>query len=156
MVRKLTFSLALSAACMFAASAIAQEEATTKAISAKAKFKMANYTSQYASGGCATCGTGGGSDSFATGAAYGGPHAMAYGRVWGGAQSSRDCARFKHYPYVYYPQNYVGDEYFRSSDSLYHRYPAEMQIPVYNRKWHNYYPSNRRYHSGHHFLLDVF
>ena len=81
---------------------------------------------------------------------------MAYGRVWGGAQSARDCARFNHYPYVYYPQNFMGDEYFRSSDSMYYRYPAEMQIPVYNRHWHNYYPSNRRYHWGHHFILDVF
>ena len=24
------------------------------------------------------------------------------------------------------------------------------------RQWHNFYPSNRRYHSGHHFMLDVF
>lgn len=157
MVRRLTFSVALSAACMVAMTASAQEEETTKAISAKAKIHMANYTSQYSSGGsCATCGSGSSGDSFATGAAYGGPHAMAYGRVWGGAQSNRDCSRFYHYPYVYYPQNYKGDEYFRSSDSMYNRYPAEMQIPVYNRHWHNYYPSSRRYHSGHHFILDVF
>ncbi|MCP4829039.1 MAG: calmodulin-binding protein, partial [Proteobacteria bacterium] len=40
--------------------------------------------------------------------------------------------------------------------SLYHRYPPEMRIPVYNKKWHNYYPSHRRFHSGHHFILDVF
>ena len=76
--------------------------------------------------------------------------------MWGGAQSSRDCNRFYHYPYVYYPQNFKGDEYYRSSDSMYHRYPREMQIPVYNRHWHNYYPSSRRYHWGHHFILDVF
>ena len=80
----------------------------------------------------------------------------AYGRVWGGASSNRDVQRFYHYPYVFYPQNFKGNEYYRSSDSLYHRYPAEMQIPVYNRQWHNEYPSNRRYHSGHHFILDVF
>lgn len=80
----------------------------------------------------------------------------AYGRAWGGQADFRDWNRYYHYPYVYYPQNFYGQEYFRSNDSLYHRYPPEMGIPVYNKKWHNYYPSNRRYHSGHHFLLDVF
>jgi hypothetical protein len=80
----------------------------------------------------------------------------AYGRTWGGANGSVDWNRFYHYPYVYYPQNFWGQEYYQSSDSLYHRYPAEMRIPVYNKKWHNEYPSNRRYHSGHHFMLDVF
>jgi len=80
----------------------------------------------------------------------------AYGRSWGGGASNRDYPRFQHYPYVYYPQNFYGNEYYRSSNSLYHRYPPEMQIPVYNRKWHNYYPSNRPYHWGHHFILDVF
>ncbi|HBE66796.1 MAG TPA: calmodulin-binding protein [Planctomycetaceae bacterium] len=84
------------------------------------------------------------------------PQAMAYGRSWGGAASNRDCSRFYHYPYVFYPQNFRGSEYYQSSDSLYYRYPPEMQIPVYNRAWHNYYPSNRRYHWGHHFILDVF
>ncbi|MEM6329989.1 MAG: calmodulin-binding protein [Planctomycetota bacterium] len=81
---------------------------------------------------------------------------QAYGRQWGGTYSSTDWERFYHYPYVYYPQNYWGSEYYRSADSLYHRYPPEMRIPVYNRRWHNYYPSARRYHSGHHFILDVF
>ena len=80
----------------------------------------------------------------------------AYGRSWGGQAGSQDWNRFLHYPYVYYPQNFWGQEYFRSSDSLYYRYPSEMRIPVYNKKWHNYYPSNRRFHSGHHFMLDVF
>lgn len=80
----------------------------------------------------------------------------AYGQTWGGQADTRDWNRFYHYPYVYYPQNFWGQEYFRSSDSLYHRYPQEMRIPVYNKKWHNFYPSNRRYHSGHHFMLDVF
>ena len=79
----------------------------------------------------------------------------AYGAQWG-QQSSRNLDRFYHYPYVTYPQNYWGNEYFRSADSLYHRYPAEMRIPVYNKQWHNYYPSPRRYHWGHHFILDVF
>ena len=80
----------------------------------------------------------------------------AFGQSWGGQASSRDWNRMYHYPYVYYPQNFYGQEYYRSSDSLYHRYPQEMRIPVYNKKWHNYYPSNSRYHSGHHFMLDVF
>lgn len=81
---------------------------------------------------------------------------QAYGQAWGNNQAGRDFARFQHYPYVYYPQNFYGNEYYRSRDSLYHRYPAEMQIPVYNRKWENFYPTNQRYHWGHHFILDVF
>ncbi len=81
---------------------------------------------------------------------------QAYGRGWGSSYTTQDWNRFYHYPYVYYPQNYWGNEYFRSADSLYHRYPAEMRIPVYNRHWHNYYPSRRKYHSGSHFVLDVF
>ena len=81
---------------------------------------------------------------------------QAYGKSWGGAASNRDYARFYHYPYVYYPQNFYGSEYYRSSDSMYHRYAPEAQIPVYNRHWYNEYPTNRRYHWGHHFILDVF
>jgi hypothetical protein len=80
----------------------------------------------------------------------------AYGRVWGGAHSTQNWERFYHYPYVYYPQNFWGNEYYRSGPSLYHRYPPEMRIPVYNKQWHNPYPEGRRYHYGHHFLLDVF
>jgi len=80
----------------------------------------------------------------------------AYGRVWGGTYNLRDWERFYHYPYVYYPQNYWGNEYYRSAESLYHRYPPEMRTPVYNSQWHNYYPEGRRYHSGKHFMLDVF
>lgn len=91
----------------------------------------------------------------------------AYGRVWGGNYALRDYERYYHYPYVYYPQNFWGSEYFRSSDSMYYRYPPEMRIPVYNQAWHNYYPEGRhfhgaavprgpRYHQGHQFLLDVF
>lgn len=81
---------------------------------------------------------------------------QAYGRSWGGTASSTDWQRFYHYPYVYYPQNFWGSEYYRSADSLYHRYPPEMRIPVYNARWHNYYPNRRKFHSGHHFVLDVF
>lgn len=80
----------------------------------------------------------------------------AYGRVWGGSYGNQNWERFYHYPYVYYPQNFWGNEYYRSGPNLYHRYPPEMRIPVYNKQWHNYYPQNRRYHFGHHFLLDVF
>ena len=81
---------------------------------------------------------------------------QAYGRTWGNAYGSHDWERFYHYPYVYYPQNYWGNEYYRSAESLYHRYPQEMRIPVYNKDWHNYYPEGQRYHWGHHFILDTF
>jgi hypothetical protein len=80
----------------------------------------------------------------------------AYGRSWGGGNGSIDWNRFYHYPYVYYPQNFYSPEYYRSADSLSYRYPQEMQIPVYNKRWYNEYPSHRRYHSGHHFILDTF
>jgi hypothetical protein len=65
-----------------------------------------------------------------------------------------DWGRFYHYPYVYYPQNYSA--HMQTYDSLYHRYPPQMRIPVYNPAWHNFYPSERPYHRGHHFILDVF
>jgi len=104
------------------------------------------------------CG-GGAGNPYAAGPYYGGGYgasAHAYGQAWGGSVGARDCNRFLHYPYVYYPQNFYGNEYYRSSDSLYYRYPTEMQIPVYNRGWHNEYPSKKRYHWGHHFITDVF
>ncbi len=96
---------------------------------------------------------------------------QAYGKAWGGTYTGQDWNRFYHYPYVYYPQNFWGSEYYRSADSMYYRYPPEMRIPVYNKRWHNYYPAQRtrlydqllqrpikgnRYHHGHHFILDVF
>ena len=80
----------------------------------------------------------------------------AFGANWGAQQSQANYNRFYHYPYVYYPQNYWGDEYYRSADSLYYRYPQEMRVPVYNRQWRNYYPSSRRYHFGHQFVTDIF
>lgn len=80
----------------------------------------------------------------------------AYGRAWGYTYKTQDWERFYHYPYVYYPQNFWGSEYYRSADSLYYRYPPEMRIPVYNRQWQNYYPQDRKYYHGHHFNLDVF
>jgi hypothetical protein len=63
-----------------------------------------------------------------------------YGRVWGGQYGNHDWERFYHYPYVYYPQNFYGNDYYRSSEDLYYRYPQEMRTPVYNRQWMNYYP----------------
>ncbi len=80
----------------------------------------------------------------------------AYGQSWGTAYGPRDYERFYHYPYVYYPQNFWGQEYYRSSDNLYFRYPPEMRVPVYNRQWFNYYPEARKYHRGFHFILDTF
>lgn len=81
---------------------------------------------------------------------------QAYSRQWGRTYNTQDWNRFYHYPYVYYPQNFWGPDYYRSSEDLYHRYPPEMRVPVYNRQWHNYYPQGRRYHKGHHFQLDTF
>jgi hypothetical protein len=31
-----------------------------------------------------------------------------------------------------------------------------MRIPVYNTRWHNYYPEGQLWHRGHHFILDTF
>ena len=81
---------------------------------------------------------------------------QAFGRQWGRTYSTQDWNRFYHYPYVYYPQNFWSTDYYRSSEDLYYRYPPEMRIPVYNKRWHNYYPQGRRFHSGHHFITDVF
>ena len=81
---------------------------------------------------------------------------QAFDRQWGRTYNTQDWNRFYHYPYVYYPQNFWGADYYRSSEDLYHRYPPEMRVPVYNMWWHNYYPQARRYHKGHHFVLDTF
>ncbi len=80
----------------------------------------------------------------------------AYGRTWGQNYKTQDWERYYHYPFVYYPQNFWGNEYYRSANHMYFRYPPEMRIPVYNRQWHNYYPEERLYHDGHHFILDTF
>jgi hypothetical protein len=101
----------------------------------------------------------------------------AYGRQWAHTYNTQDWNRFYHYPYVYYPQNFWGADYYRSSEDLYYRYPPEMRIPVYNKQWQNYYPVHQkdppfadsllfprceqrhtgaRYHHGHHFIADVF
>ena len=89
-------------------------------------------------------------------ASSGSAEERAYSRVWGGQYGRTDWERFYHYPYVWYPQNFYGSEYYRSSEDLYHRYPAEMRVPVYNKQWQNFYPEARRYHQGHQFILDVF
>ena len=81
---------------------------------------------------------------------------QAFGQQWGRSYTTQDWNRFYHYPYVYYPQNFWGADYYRSSDNLYYRYPPEMQIPVYNRHWQNYYPEPQRYYQGSHFQLDIF
>jgi hypothetical protein len=105
---------------------------------------------------------------------------QAYNRQWGRTYSTQDWNRMYHYPYVYYPQNFYGPDYYRSSEDMYYRYPAEMRIPVYHKQWQNFYPAERRdpaikdhqffpmfsctaerhtgdrYYSGHHFIADVF
>src|SRR4029077_493526 len=63
----------------------------------------------------------------------------AFGRQWGNTYGVQDWERFYHYAFVYYPQNFWGAKSSRSSNSLYYRSPPEMQIPVYNRQWHNMY-----------------
>ena len=103
---------------------------------------------------------------------------QAFDRQWGHAYSTQDWNRMYHYPYVYYPQNFWGSDYYRSSEDLYYRYPPEMRIPVYHKQWESFYPEHRkdtpikehqfnpmfygerhtgcRYYQGHHFIGDVF
>ncbi len=64
-----------------------------------------------------------------------------------------DWQRFYHYPYVYYPHSFRKPQ---QNNSLYYKYSPEMRIPVYNKAWYNFYPTEKPYHSGHHFILDVF
>ncbi|MCR9202554.1 MAG: hypothetical protein NXI04_28265 [Planctomycetaceae bacterium] len=64
-----------------------------------------------------------------------------------------DWKRFYHYPYIYYPHSFQRP---RQYNNLYYRYPQSMRIPVYNKGWYNFYPSEKPYHDGHHFILDVF
>ena len=64
-----------------------------------------------------------------------------------------DWTRFYNYPYVYYPHNFQAPQQY---NHMYHRYPQARQIPVYNKDWYNFYPTERPYHTGHHFILDVF
>lgn len=64
-----------------------------------------------------------------------------------------DWNRYRYYPYVYYPHNFQKP---KINNHMYYKYPQSMQIPVYNKAWHNFYPTERPYHSGHHFILDTF
>ena len=64
-----------------------------------------------------------------------------------------DWQRFYHYPYVYYPQTFQKPQQY---NNMYYKYAPSMQIPVYNKAWYNFYPTEKPYHSGHHFILDVF
>lgn len=105
---------------------------------------------------------------------------QAFDRQWGRTYTTQDWNRLYHYPYVYYPQNFWGTDYYRSSEDLYYRYPPEMRIPVYHKQWQSFYPTHRkdpeteqyhffpmfgehaerhtgeRYYQGHHFIADVF
>jgi len=64
-----------------------------------------------------------------------------------------DWGRFYYYPYVYYPHNFQSPQEY---NHLYYRYPPSRQIPVYNKAWHNFYPTEQKWHKGHHHVLDVF
>ena len=65
-----------------------------------------------------------------------------------------DWNRFYYYPYLYYPHNFQRPQ--GSNDSLYYRYGPDQRIPVYNKNWYNFYPTEQPYYRGHHFTLDVF
>lgn len=64
-----------------------------------------------------------------------------------------DWQRFYHYPYIYYPHSFQQPQTY---DHMYYRYSPSMRIPVYNKNWYNFYPTEKPYHSGHHYILDVF
>lgn len=64
-----------------------------------------------------------------------------------------DWQRFYHYPYVYYPHTFQKPQEY---NSLYYRYPQSMRIPVYRKDWYNFYPTEKIWHSGNHYRLDVF
>lgn len=65
-----------------------------------------------------------------------------------------DWNRFFYYPYVYYPHNFQRQR--GSYDHLYYRYAPNQRIPVYNRNWYNFYPTEKPWYKGNHFKLDVF
>ena len=52
-----------------------------------------------------------------------------------------------------YPHSFQKPQQY---DHMYYRYEPSMRIPVYNKSWYNFYPTEKPYHSGHHFILDVF
>jgi hypothetical protein len=159
MIRKNTISAMIAVACLANLVGNVRGEEPTK--KAPAKLTSANVaqseTGEYCPPSYANAAPG--AAGYGGYGGYGGYQSngpKAFGYSWGTAGNSRDCNRFYHYPYVFYPQNFRSAEAYQSSDSMYYRYAPEMQIPVYNRNWHNEYPSARRYHWGHHFLTDVF
>lgn len=64
-----------------------------------------------------------------------------------------DWQRFYYYPYIYYPHSFQKPQTY---NHMYYRYQPSQRIPVYNRNWYNFYPHEKPYHSGHHYILDVF
>jgi len=80
---------------------------------------------------------------------------QAFGQHWATA-NAHQWQRFYHYPYVYYPHNFHPPAFYQSRPDLYHRYPAEMRVPAFNRQWINFFPQQRRFHTGNHFRLDIF
>ena len=80
---------------------------------------------------------------------------QAYGQQWA-TSHAQNWQRFNYYPYVYYPHNFYTPEYYQSGPNIYHRYPAEMRVPAYDKTWINFYPTTRRYYTGNHFRLDIF
>jgi hypothetical protein len=81
---------------------------------------------------------------------------QAVGQQWATSHHAHNWQRFYHYPFVFYPHNFHTPAFFQSRPSLYHRYPAEMRVPAFNRQWVNFFPQQRRFHTGHHFRLDIF
>ena len=65
-----------------------------------------------------------------------------------------DWGRFYRYHYVYYPHNFLQPQ--GSYNHMYYRYAPNQRIPVYNKDWYNFYPTEKPYYRGHHFILDVF
>lgn len=63
-----------------------------------------------------------------------------------------DWQRFYYYPYIYYPHNFQRPVEY---NSLYYRYPAERQIPVFNKDWYNHYTAPKPWYKGHHYILDT-
>ncbi len=151
MIRKHTILALIAVACLANLVSPVRGEEPTKKTPAKLTSAVQDAASEYCPPSYANAAPG------AAGyAGYPSNTPKAFGASWGSVGNSRDCNRFYHYPYVFYPQNFRSAESYQSSDSMYYRYAPEMQIPVYNRNWHNEYPSARRYHWGHHFLTDVF
>lgn len=88
--------------------------------------------------------------------------AVVFTVVWGlnspaeaqiGAGQPTDWQRFYCYPYVYDPDNIQQPQQF---DSPYYRDPAARRIPVYNKDWPNFSPTEKPWQKGNTFILDVF